>query len=114
VELYNYKATVLKVIDGDTFKARVDVGFDVTTVQKFRMLGINAPEMKGESKKAGEVSKEWLREAIEGQEVTVNSQGKDAFGRWLCVVYLNGVSINRAMIEVTITRFDGHEEWLVQ
>ena len=41
---YKFNGQVIRVIDGDTFDALVDLGFHVITTQRFRMLGIDAPE----------------------------------------------------------------------
>lgn len=41
---YRYNATILGVVDGDTFDAMVDLGFGVFRKERFRVYGINAPE----------------------------------------------------------------------
>lgn len=38
-----YKAEVLRVVDGDTLLARVDLGFDVQSTQRLRLAGIDTP-----------------------------------------------------------------------
>ncbi|MFA5159928.1 MAG: DUF1016 N-terminal domain-containing protein, partial [Candidatus Omnitrophota bacterium] len=43
--LYTYEIKVLEVIDGDTIKAVVDLGFGFRTVQTLRLRGIDAPEI---------------------------------------------------------------------
>ena len=59
--MYEYRATILRVIDGDTIEARVDLGFDVSVIERFRLYGINAPETKGESREEGKAATEYLR-----------------------------------------------------
>ena len=48
--MYIYKATVRSIHDGDTFTATVDLGFHVELEAKIRLNGINAPELKGDTK----------------------------------------------------------------
>jgi endonuclease YncB( thermonuclease family) len=43
--MYEYKAMVLEVHDGDTVLLDIDLGFNVHTVQWCRLRGINAPEL---------------------------------------------------------------------
>jgi endonuclease YncB( thermonuclease family) len=49
-KLWTYKATLLRVVDGDTFYARIDQGFSNYTDKEFRLLGskqgVNCPELK--------------------------------------------------------------------
>ena len=98
--MYEYKATVTKVIDGDTIDCDVDLGFFLTMNSiRFRLLGINAPEMYGMTKVAGWEAKEFLRERIDGKQVTIRTEKDDSFGRWLAYVYLDDVNINDLMIE---------------
>jgi micrococcal nuclease len=44
--MYEYRATIVRVVDGDTVDASVDLGFDVRFTMRLRLFGINAPEMK--------------------------------------------------------------------
>ena len=43
--MYQYSATVNRVIDGDTIEVTVDLGFSLSWVTPVRLFGINAPEM---------------------------------------------------------------------
>jgi hypothetical protein len=38
--MYEYKAKIINVVDGDTFDAIVDLGFTVSVKQRFRLLGV--------------------------------------------------------------------------
>ncbi|MBC9784995.1 thermonuclease family protein [Heliobacterium chlorum] len=95
---YTYKAKVTRVIDGDTFEAEVDLGFNVIVKEKFRLYGLNAPEVHGEEKTVGELSKQWLAHQLEGQPVTINSVRKEKYGRWLAVVNAAGKNVNDEMV----------------
>ena len=41
--MYTYNAKVIKVVDGDTLDALVDLGFDTWKQVRIRMMGINTP-----------------------------------------------------------------------
>ena len=62
--LYHYKATIIRVIDGDTIEARVDLGFKVQITQKFRLLAIDTPELRGKLKNEGRAAASHLIKLI--------------------------------------------------
>ena len=41
--MYEYKAKLIRVIDGDTIDALIDLGFDVWVKKRIRLYGIDAP-----------------------------------------------------------------------
>lgn len=43
--MFEYRAAILRVHDGDTIAAEVDLGFDVRMRMSLRLYGINAPEL---------------------------------------------------------------------
>lgn len=82
---------VVKVLDGDTI--------DVMTNGKparIRLDSIDAPE---KSQPFGQKSKETLNDWVARQHVTINVNDTDMHGRLIGVVYLEGVNINRALVE---------------
>lgn len=44
--MYEYKARIVQVHDGDTFTADIDMGFDLTRRTKLRLNGCNAIELR--------------------------------------------------------------------
>lgn len=64
-----------------------------------RIYGINAPEMKGESKPLGEKSKARLKELLEGKDVTVEYKCNDKYGRRVAVIILDDKNIGDIMIQ---------------
>jgi len=42
---YGYRATLLRIIDGDTIWATIDFGFGVRVDHKLRLRGIDTPEI---------------------------------------------------------------------
>lgn len=74
---YQYRATLVRVIDGDTVKLNVDLGFSIFTQQSCRLAGINTREL---SEPGGPQAAEHLAAllAVPG-ELTVRSVKPDKF-----------------------------------
>ena len=104
--MFIYDAHVTKVYDGDTITADIDLGFKtIKKGVKFRLYGINTPEVRGPEKEQGYISRDWLREKILDKKVIIRSikdkQGK--YGRWLAEVYLEPISdksLNQQMVDL--------------
>jgi len=91
---------VIKIIDGDTIDAMVDLGFDTWKRVRFRLYGINAPELTGESKDLGIQSKEYLSSLIpEGTFIKVECLGQEKYGRWLAILIKDNINLNEKMIQ---------------
>ena len=71
---YTYNAVITDVYDGDTVTANVDLGFSTWKHgEKLRLHGINAPEMRGDEKPQGTLSRDWLRSAILNSGVIIQT-----------------------------------------
>ena len=65
--MYEYNAKVLRVYDGDTIRVDLDLGFGIWMQnQSIRFKGINTPELRGDSKEAGIVSRDRVIELLDG------------------------------------------------
>jgi endonuclease YncB( thermonuclease family) len=80
-------AIITNVIDGDTFDADVKLGYGLTTSQRFRISGINAPEVFGKEKENGIVSKKFIAENLLNKNVLIVNKGLDSFRRILGDIY---------------------------
>lgn len=88
--LYKYRAVITEVYDGDTVTANVHLGIDAQiNDQKFRLHGINAPELRGITKEAGRASRDSLRDKILGEEVILETfkDKKGKYGRYIVKVW---------------------------
>ncbi len=101
VEIYEYKASVIRVVDGDTLWLDVELGFDVRRKDSFRLYGINAPEMNTPE---GHAAKDWLiariQQAIAGGifRIQTDKDKREKFGRYLVTLYDDLQNINQEMI----------------
>jgi len=92
------------VYDGDTFRANVDLGFGFLvqhSVMSFRLFGLDAPELHGDSREMGLESRDALRDLIEAETITIESikDARGKYGRWLATVYKGQVNVNQWMID---------------
>lgn len=102
-DLYRYKAEVVRVVDGDTFEARIDVGFKIRVESSVRILGMNASERKGATKEAGEVAKDALTRLLAAGPIRLRTDRPDSFGRALADVwFLNGLGEWESVAEFMI------------
>ncbi len=85
--MYIYKATILKIVDGDTLDLDIDLGFGIHRKQRVRLEGIDAPELKDSNKLAKEAAKEskkFLESLLPvGLQVQLVSTSYDKYGRVL-------------------------------
>ncbi len=89
-------AKVDRILDGDTFTATVDLGFDLITRQGFRLMNYNAPETKGEEKPKGKIAHKALIDLLDNHDsISLRVHSRDAFGRWLVdVLPLEGLTFD--------------------
>ena len=95
--MYEYRAYVRKVYDGDTVTVDIDLGFDIILhKQKIRLLRINAPEVRGSQRQAGLKSRDALREKIGSRWIKLKTQHdkKGKWGRWLGEIWLEDECVN--------------------
>lgn len=90
--MYTYRGEVKAVIDADTIDVLIDLGFGVHTMQRLRLYGIDAPEMRTE---AGKIAREYVKSVLLGGDafkyvyVRTLKDEKDKYGRKLAVLYFN-------------------------
>lgn len=105
-EPFVYPATLLRVVDGDTLDARLDLGFGITRETRVRLLGINCPEVHGTTKEAGLAAAAFVESiAKPGDALLVQSRAlqsaSDAFGRALAFVWVGKAesTLNQLLID---------------
>jgi micrococcal nuclease len=115
--VYEYKAEVTRVVDGDTLDLRIDLGFAVGVDVRARLDGIDTPEVYGvkhgseehiAGTAASEFAKAWLAErtvvsmAGNPRIVVRTKKGTGKYGRWIAEVLDasgEGQSLNQALVE---------------
>jgi micrococcal nuclease len=99
---------VLKVVDGDTIDADIDLGFDISLTKRVRLAGIDTPESRTTDKREkalGLESKDWLKNRLEfAKNIVIRTQlpgSTEKYGRILGKLYINNeeTSLNEQMID---------------
>lgn len=101
-KMHRYKCMVERVYDGDTItRAVVDLGFNTTIIAKFRLYGINAPELKGKTLEAARRSRDRLIGLVLDKEVLIETRSdqKEKYGRHLATVIVDGINVNHLLVD---------------
>ena len=103
--MYEYRARIVRVIDGDTVEAEVDLGFHISSRMMLRLFGINTPEIKGDSRLHGLAARDYLIQLIETHthgtnELTIRTQrdATEKYGRCLATLIASDINLNIALI----------------
>ena len=97
--MFQYKATITDIIDGDTFDMDIDLGFHIHIHERVRLLDIDTPEKFGVEKELGLIIKQYAINNFLNKEVIIRSEkadtaaDTDSFGRWLVIVNVDGSDI---------------------
>lgn len=100
---YYYKATPIRVIDGDTVEMQIDLGFNLALTEKFRLIGINAPEMKNETLEAAKASRDFLKQLLfnahaQKKQISLKSTKHGKY-RWLAEIWIESRDVAEIMVE---------------
>ena len=113
--MYNYKISPLRVIDGDTIDAEIDLGFDVKIKKRLIFMGINTPESRTrdlEEKARGLAAKDRVKQLLESCEnITLKSHGVGKYGRCLGEIMLDMVDGQEKLTLVSLNELlikEGH------
>jgi len=97
---------VLRVVDGDTIDADIDLGFDISLAKRIRLSGIDTPESRTKDTREKELGlevKDWLKHQLENAEnILIKTELPDStekYGRILGRLYVGDVCLNDRMIE---------------
>ena len=95
LDLYAYKAQLVRVVDGDTVDAMIDLGFDVWVKRRIRFMGVDTWECRTrnkEEKKKGLLAKAYTKDMLEADKgiFTLKSHGVGKYGRVLGELFIKG------------------------
>jgi micrococcal nuclease len=111
--LYHYKAIVTSVYDGDTCTVDIDLGLSTwIRKEKLRLSRINAPELRGDERPKGLLSRDFLRDKIHGKEITIVTikDRREKYGRYLAEIWLEEkkgkfVNINDLLVKEGFAKY---------
>lgn len=93
------RVEIVRVLDGDTVEARLDLGFHTFRREILRLDGVNAPEIRGPEREAGLVAKHRLQSLIEIGPVSVTTirDKTEKYGRYLAVLWRGEANLNQQL-----------------
>ena len=107
LDKHNYSAKVLRVVDGDTADAMIDLGFDTWVKKRIRFYGVDTWESRTrnkEEKVKGLAAKAYVKDLLENSDegkFVLKSYGVGKYGRVLADLFVKGndKSINKLLLE---------------
>ncbi len=88
--LWNYRAKLDRVVDGDTIDFIVDLGFGLSKRERVRVAGIDTPEIRGEERPDGLRAREFVVKALPTEDwiylTTEKERGK--YGRYIAHIWV--------------------------
>ena len=105
--MYEYKAKLIRVVDGDTIDAEIDLGFKIYIKERIRFAGIDTPESRTRHKHEkswGLAAKCRVKDLLEYEDaeftLTTELQKKGKFGRILgSVILADGTSLSEILLD---------------
>jgi len=104
--MYEYKCTIVKVIDGDTTDVDIDLGFGVwMKKQRIRVYGVDRPESRTrdkEEKVYGLMAKEFVQQHLPVGSKQVLRTKKDGVGKYdriLGEFVIGDTTVNQLLID---------------
>ena len=102
--MYEYKLKrIIKIYDGDTITVELDLGFGVSKIEKIRLSDIDTPEIRGEEREEGLISRSFVVEKLTNAEDIVIKTFKDRkgkYGRYIGEVFVDGLSLNKELLQL--------------
>ena len=107
---FEYNATLVRVLDGDTIDCYIDLGFDLKIKKRVRYMGIDTWESRTrdkEEKVKGLAAKARNKELLESGVFKIISFGTGKFGRVLGEVFVSPDAVGGAIPEGVDRSKDG-------
>ena len=95
IQLWRYRAKLVRVIDGDTIVVDIDKGFgDWRHGEHIRLAGIDAPEVRGEEREAGREAARFLEDLLDRRKgpylyLITDRDRTGKFGRYIARVVID-------------------------
>lgn len=104
-QLYQYRITPLRVVDGDTLQISADCGFQICMTDFVRLNGVDTPELHGSDAIRGKAAKAFTEAWVAAGKtfflISDKYDEREKYGRILGRIYRDAdpVSLNVALVE---------------
>ena len=113
--MYQYKAELKRVVDGDTLDLIVDLGFKTKLEWRFRLEGIDTPETwrpkSAGEKEHGERATEFVINELKGKDITVRTFKLGAYSRYSCEILYDGKNLVEELKKNGFEKRDSYEDY---
>jgi len=115
--MYDYEATVLRVVDADTFDLMIDVGLSTHVRERVRLNRVNAWETRGPERPKGLRAARFVRKLMpKGRSVRITTtklksgmEMKGKYGRYVVDVTLkDGRDLSDLLVAKKHTRYQSY------
>lgn len=106
---FHRRASVLRVVDGDTLDVDIDLGWSAWLEERLRLYGVDTPECRGPEREAGRYVTDVVARlfprgtpiVLESVEFNQSGNIRGKFGRTLGVVYrvADGLCLNQHLVD---------------
>lgn len=98
---------VSRVIDGDSFEFWLHIAPRLAYFADIRLANVDTPEITGSQKEEGLRVKGIIEELLSDAEaITIEFTGNVSFGRWVCLVTVDGWDLGEWIEERELTKAD--------
>ena len=103
--MYEYRATVDRVVDADTLDLDIDLGLGVHKKERIRLARIDAWEVRGDERVQGIKAKEYVEDllhSIDEVTITTKKDKKGKYGRYIAEVLIPHDGKNRNLSDLLV------------
>lgn len=101
-----YKVEVIRVIDGDTVRVNVDMGYGIKKEDSLRLCGVNTPELKSkvarDKKRALEAKEHLKNRLLNAKRVLFAYIKQGKFGRPVGILIADGKNLNQEILDLKL------------
>lgn len=109
--MFRYPASDIQVIDGDTIRCDLDLGFHTwRRGETLRLAGINAPEISTpEGRKSKKTLQVWIDEnyknvTIQTVKTKAGSDQREKYGRYLAIIWIKEMNVNERLVTLGLAQ----------
>ena len=103
--LYNFTATLSRIIDGDTIEVIIDLGFNITYKEKVRISKIDTPEINVSNtthRESGILVKNYLKSLLENKKLYLKTyKSYEKYDRYNAMVQIEHPDHPNELLDVS-------------
>ena len=98
--MWEYRAKVRRVVDGDTIDLVVDCGFNIAHYLRARLARVDAWEKRGVEREKGKLATAFVESELAGLDwITVRTKKRGKYGRYITEIEYNGKNLSDELVK---------------